>query len=176
MTRTEFAEMVKARGRNGAVGKLVKEFTQLKKSDIEDAVQIALVVASRRTTDFVNEDALMKWLHDTARFRLINQLEKEVSRRKLLSGLVRVLPRSYDPTRRLDYAIDLERSVVRTVKGTALRHAVLLVMYQGWDPIEVVPTMPTEKAQNTWRKQLSVALSAVRKDMQRGGYFKGADV
>lgn len=176
MTRTEFAEAVKEEGRHAAVGKLVKEFSRMKRSDIEDAVQIALVVASRRAQDFVNVKALMQWLHDTARFRLIDQLEKDINRKKLLGKVARVVARSYDPTKRLDYVIDLETSIKRTVKGKVLRNAVMLVMHDGWDPIEVVPTLPNEKAQNTWRKQLSIALSMVRKDMQRGGYFKGADV
>lgn len=171
MTSQEYGEcIVKERLREKLIGKLVNQFPK-NKQDAEDVAQRALLLASKRSTQFPNVQALSAYLFEVATGRMINLIllakeRRRLSKQGLLSG------KSYNPQRRLDWKIDLENAVKETTHNLRLRQALWEHVYVGYDIDELsvmLGTLGGVKAA-TWRDKLFEAKRKLQRIMKRKGY------
>lgn len=167
-TIRDLQEAMGAGLREKCINTILKDFRKLTREDAEDCVQLALTTAAFKIDKVLDIKAFVM---NKAKLRAIDEREKEISRRALMPIHRVYAPRRRDPYRKLDWRIDLERAIKRSVKGTAQRNAAWLVFYEGYTTREVAQSLPRERTIEAWETTINrYVLPNVRRAMRRGGY------
>lgn len=169
MTIEEMARLIQEKNIRGKLkGLLLKEFPKDAK-DAEDWVQRALMRTLKAAQYLKDADGITGYARESAIGIAIDEKEKAHERKRLLKGRPRH-KRARDPMRHIDYKIDLERAVRRTVGERAIQAALWEIHYERatWD--EVIADLPTSVTASGWRDRLWKANRALRQEMKRKGY------
>ena len=165
MTLAEFVEQNTPELREKTLLMLRREFPKSTREDAEDIYQGVLIICLKHL-DKLTE--LAPSVTEKCKLEMIDKLNTEGARREGLKGYFH---RTYDPQRRLDYKIDLESAIRKSVRGDIQRKAAWHVLYEGYTVEEVAAMLPTYKAQITWFDNLRLEiLPSVRRTMKRMGY------
>ena len=172
MTTQEYAEaVVKERLREKVRGKLAKNFPG---ADCEESVSYAFYKSAKRVEDFKSTEHLASWLYETAMFDMTQRKREERNRLRLRRQLLRVSSRAYDPFRRLDWRIDLEKALHRSVSSKLLQDGLRAVIVAGFTEDEVAERLASRGGRkfDAWEKALKRAKIELRAEMRRMGYRK----
>jgi hypothetical protein len=154
--------------RGKCISTIRANFRCLTVEDAEDCVQVALAETAR-VVNIVKD--IESFVVNKAKLRAIDRAKEYIVRREYLPIHRVYTPRRKDPYRALDFRIDLERSIKRSVKGTLQRNAAWLVLYEGYTASEVAHMLPKERTVQAWEHVINRdVLPMVRKRMRRGGY------
>lgn len=173
MTRDEFSEaIVTGRLREKVEGRLKKDYPT---TDVSEAVSYAFYNAAKRISTFNNIEHLNNWLHEAATFNVKRRAEKNKRQAQLNRNYRTVAPRRYDPYRRLDWRIDLERAICKVVPNTLLQRGLWHMIVEGYtrdDVVEMLAARSSKRRAGGWQIALQRALAMTRHEMKRKGYRK----
>src|SRR5678815_5081074 len=155
MIQSDFVNGITKRSRrNGQVftdrlmGYMLKTFSQnakhgqMVRPTLEDCAQRAVLIASRevQVQRFVNMRQAYKFIYQTSR-RLYIDSKKTLHARTVAakrSGIGVTMAKTYDPFRRLDWKIDLERGIAAVTTDTRMRQALWHMIYEGYTVEDVM--------------------------------------
>lgn len=172
MDQDVFNQMIPAM-RDKVMGMLSSNFRRSPREDHEDAVQIALIQAFNRVNEFLSESGLLAYLYESAKLNMIRKIELDEERRAARQSLpigVLLEPIEHDPTRRLDWKIDLERAIRRVTNDETLQTCLWENVYVGWTGEELAMKLPPSRSVAAWEEAITRARRALKREMRKGGY------
>ena len=168
MTKEEMAELINRENlREKLVNKATKDFPK-DFSQVEDWVQRTLMAGFKKANEFNDTVGAMAYLMEKITFIALKDKERDAEKRKILKGLPHYKP-SRDPMRHIDYRVDLERAIRRTVREQVLQAALWEIHFEKATWEEVLNDMPG-KTYDAWRHNLRAANAELKKEMKRKGY------
>ena len=151
--------------REKLISKLCVEFPQ----HVRYAEDVAQGFLARINPEKFNTPGeLGKYLFDNVGHRMQNVIKKDKGRRKIARTLKITTPRKYDPTRRIDRKIDLERAICAVVPAGPLRAAMWHMAYEGYTQDEVEAMLAGHPGAS--QSSLSRAMTVLNIEMRRKGY------
>lgn len=165
MTRDEIGKAVTD---NQLIDKLVSRLAgnyPKYKDWAQDIAQGALVRVLKTPGHFEDVPRLTAYLFEKAEFDMIDCIRKDVARRKISKRTLMVVGvKSYNPTRHLDWKIDLERGITKVTHDVKMRQALWANVFERatWDEILETPGLS--------RVALADAKNELKREMRRKGY------
>ena len=169
MTKEEMTEIINTQNiRGNLVGLLYRQFPKDTDS-IEDWAQRALIRAFKNCEVFYDAAGITGYAREAAIGLALNDKEKAIERRKTLRDQPRY-KKTKDPMRHIDYKVDLERAIHRTVREQSLQAALWEIHFERATWQDVLNDMPKTKNYSAWEKALQRSNAELRQEMRRKGY------
>lgn len=165
MTSEEFtAVTVTEQFREKLISKLTKDYPGYI-DDAEDTIQKTLMLGFKRADKFMEPGHLWTWLRETSLQVMFDKVRKDKARRKVAKRtLMATTAKVYNPTKHLDWKIDLERGIATITSNLRVRQALWANVFEDytWEEVIEMSELP--------HMTLARNKTALKREMRRKGY------